>query len=245
MERPYSRYTRERSWAALYSQHINAGFALVPFTTTENSVNVINCKDASQPGQDLAKDTQGKIQELLATTEEIADYYRMKRTPDTAPDILRAALADNRLLVALVLARSSDYYRYDLENRILDRALVVAGIHDSYLHVPCWELATNKRYKSRETSIAIGGPGFDQARKTPIGHSILLAAYAKGNDQAIAFVAGLKERTRIRLKSERDDFQGATYRGRPLAFRDEAKRNEVRERISQGMILHYARKRNV
>ena len=40
-ERPYSRYTRAKTWAALYSQHINAGYALVPYSATNNSIAVI------------------------------------------------------------------------------------------------------------------------------------------------------------------------------------------------------------
>ena len=42
-ERPYSRYTRAKTWAALYSQHLNAGYAWVPFSRTNNSIAVISC----------------------------------------------------------------------------------------------------------------------------------------------------------------------------------------------------------
>ncbi len=46
-ERPYSRYTRASTWAALFSQHLNAGYALVPLSATNNRIAVIRCKDAN------------------------------------------------------------------------------------------------------------------------------------------------------------------------------------------------------
>jgi hypothetical protein len=42
---------------------------------------------------------------------------------------------------ALVLARSSDYYRYHLANHPAFR-LVICGLHDSYLHLVAWETCT-------------------------------------------------------------------------------------------------------
>ena len=56
-ERPYSRYRRTATWAALYSQNINACYALVPMSATNNSIEVIRCKDA--------KETQETMAELL------------------------------------------------------------------------------------------------------------------------------------------------------------------------------------
>jgi hypothetical protein len=46
-ERPYSRYTRASTWAALFSQHLNTGYALVPLSATNNRIAVIRCKDAN------------------------------------------------------------------------------------------------------------------------------------------------------------------------------------------------------
>lgn len=258
-ERPYSRYTRTKTWAAMYSQHINAGYAIVPWSRTENSVDVINCKDASKSGQDIAKDTQTRAEELLLHADTIAKYYQERqpieqqgqeegpgqesqKQPDL-PKILDEASKAKKLRSAVVLARSSDYYHYSLEDGPF--TLVICGLHDSYLHMPVWEMNTNHRYKARETAVSITDPQFDQIRCTQFGHSILLAAYAKGNPDAIAFVESKEfpERSRTRMKHEADQFQHQTYRGRPLAFRNAAKRQEVSEKISQSLIEYHARKR--
>jgi hypothetical protein len=109
-ERPYSRYTRARTWAALYSQHLTAGYALVPLSATNNSIAVISCLDTKNANQDLAKDTQDMANLLLKHEEECAAYYSRKLTPDQAPAILAKARQ------AVLLARSSDYYHYHLED---------------------------------------------------------------------------------------------------------------------------------
>ncbi|GCE06133.1 hypothetical protein [Dictyobacter aurantiacus] len=243
VERPYSRYTRAKTWAALYSQHIHAGYALVPHTTTENSIDVINCKDGNKSGLDLARETLQKAEELLKHEREIAEYYRLRQTPDKAPAVIADAIKAKKLRTAVVLAKSSEYYHYSLED-IPGLTLVICGLHDSYLHIPVWEMNTNRRYKARETAVSLTDPYFDVIRCTQFGHSILLAAYAKGNADAIAFVESKQfpERSRTRMKREKDAFQHQTYRGRPLAFRDEAARREVGQKISQSLKEYHAKK---
>jgi len=260
-ERPYSRYTRVKTWAALYSQHTNAGYAIVPWSRTENSVDVISCKDAKNPAQDLARDTQRKAEELLQHNDVIAKYYELRQPLDLGddeqqqpgqekpkqpapPKILAEAIQAKKLRTAVVLARSSDYYYYHVED-IPDITLVICGLHDSYLHIPVWEMRTNRRYKARETAVSLNDPSFERTRCTQFGHSILLAAYAKGDPDAIALVEGkdFPERSRTRYRREKDELQQQTYRGRPLAFRNAAKRKEVGEKISQALIEYHARKR--
>lgn len=258
-ERPYSRYTRAKTWAALYSQHINAGYAIVPWSRTENSVDVINCREVGRSDQDLAKDTQRKAEELLLHEEAIARYYQFRPplggpqedlAPSdqkikslTPPRILAEAIQAKRLRIAVVLAKSSDYYHYHIED-IPEINLVICGLHDSYLLVPVWEMNTNRRYRSRETAVALTDPKFNRVRCTQFGHSILLTAYAKGEPEAVSFVEQkLPERTRSRIKQKADDLQYRNYRGRPLAFRNAAKRQEVAEKIRQGVIDYHARKR--
>ena len=82
-EGPYSRYTRARTWAALYSQHLNAGYALVPLSATNNSIAVIRCTDA--------KETQAVMRDLLAHASECAAFYGRRQTPEHAPAILAKA----------------------------------------------------------------------------------------------------------------------------------------------------------
>jgi len=227
-ERPYSRYTREKTWAALYSQHINAGYALVPYSATNNSIAVIRCKDA--------KETQATMRALLEHASECEAFYATKQTPEKAPAIIQKARH------AVVLARSHDYYHYHLADYPEFR-LVVCGLHDSYLHLPIWEMRTNQRYEPRQTAIAITSPDFERIRCTQFGHSILIAAFAEGDQDATAFVKQLPLRTQSRMNRERDALQHTRYRGRPLAFLTEARRQEIGSKISEGLRRYYQKKR--
>lgn len=235
-ERPYSRYTRAKTWAALYSQHINAGYALVPLSATNNSIAVISCLDTHNAQQDLAKDTQDLANLLLMHAEECATYYSRKPRPDKAPAILAKARQ------AVVLARSSDYYHYHLDD-YPDFKLVICGLHDSYLHLSVWEMRTNRRYKGRETAVPIGSPDFERIRCTRFGHNILVAAYAKGHQDALTFIEILPPRTQSRLKREKDALQDQHYRGRPLAFLTEAERRVVGKKISEGLKRYHEQRR--
>lgn len=237
-ERPYSRYTRTKTWAALYSQHFTAGYALVPYSATNNSIAVISCLDARNSSQNLAKDTQEMMQLLLTRAHECEAFYGKKLTSDQGPDILAKARQ------AVVLAKSSDYYHYHLED-YPDFKLVICGLHDSYLHLPVWEMRTNRRYKARETAVAITAPDFDRIRRTQFGHNILVAAVARGDPDALAFIAkqDFPERTRTRIKRESDQLQSQHYRGRPLAFLTEAERREIGNKISAGLRRYHERKR--
>src|SRR5215475_1443910 len=98
-ERPYSRYTREKTWAGLYSQHLTAGYALVPWSKTNNSITVISCLDGRNPDQELAKNTQTMTNLLLKHADECETYYGTRLPPDQAPAILAKARQ------AVVLAR--------------------------------------------------------------------------------------------------------------------------------------------
>jgi hypothetical protein len=92
-ERPYSRFTRSKTWAALYCQHINACYALVPYSATNNSIAVIWCQSPEE--------TQELMRTLLTQAEECAAYYGRKQTPDQAPALIAKARH------AVVLARQS------------------------------------------------------------------------------------------------------------------------------------------
>src|SRR6266571_3110972 len=180
-ERPYSRYTRSKTWAALYSQHINAGYCLVPFSATNNSISVIRC---SSP-----EEVQKKMGVLFAHADECATYYALKQRERreteerqqqerTLKGTLETYHPDSQALLptrleppallekardAVVLAKSSDYYHYHLVD-IPDFKLVICSLHDSYLHLPVWETRTNKRYPARQTAFAITSPDFDRQR---------------------------------------------------------------------------------
>lgn len=236
MERPYSRYTREKTWAALYSQHINAGYALVPYSRTNNSIDVVRCD---------TPDEAVKLTKLfLQEEEEIATWYAGGQIEALAPASLVQPIKLKRWRTAVVLARSSDYYHYRLEDRTTGIGLIVCGLHDSYLLlVSVLEMRTNKRYKPRETAIALTDPALAQLRCTQFGHNILLAAYAKGQPDAMRMVNGLNPRTRRRYVLEKERLQGETYSGRPLAFLTEAERAEVGAKIRAGLKRYHAQRR--
>src|SRR2546430_12259354 len=105
-ERPYSRYTREKTWAAIYSQHINAGYAWVPFSATNNSIDLIRC--------DSPEEAHRFMQELLKHADACATYYAGDRRSEKVPSILSDALRAGKLRTGVILARSHDYYHYSL-----------------------------------------------------------------------------------------------------------------------------------
>src|ERR1700730_6039209 len=139
-ERPHSRYTRAKTWAALYSQHVTAGYALVPYSATNNSIAVIRCASPQE--------AQATMHELLRQASACAAYYGRKRPPEKPPAIIQKARH------AVVLAKSHDYYHYHLADHPEFR-LVVCGLHDSSLPLPVWEMRTHQRYDARETAVAI------------------------------------------------------------------------------------------
>jgi hypothetical protein len=235
-ERPFSRYTREKTWVALYSQHINAGYAWVPFSATNNSIDLIRC---DSPGR-----AQETMQELLKEADACEAYYGGGQEESLAPKAVLAARRAGRLRCGVVLARSHDYYHYSLSDHPHIK-LVICGLHDSYLPLPVWEMCSNRRYKTRETAVSLAAPDFDRIRRTQTGHHILVAAYAHGDPGAVAFVERkeLPERTRRRLKREKDAMQETRYQGRPMAFLTEAKRKEIGGKISEGLKRYHAERR--
>ncbi|MBV9688467.1 MAG: hypothetical protein JO202_02030 [Ktedonobacteraceae bacterium] len=225
-ERPYSRYTRAKTWAGLYSQHINAGYALVPYSATNNSIGVIRCKSPEE--------TQATMRDLLNHAQVCAAFYAMKQPPEDTPTILA------KVRHAVVLARSSDYYHYHLADHA-ELSLVVCGLHDSYLHLPVWEMRTNQRYAARETAVPISSPDFDRIRRTQFGHNILLGALVNHDQKAQAFLETLPKRTQRRILCEKEEVQDKRYRGRPLAFLTETERREIGSKISQGLRRYHQR----
>ncbi|EFH90688.1 hypothetical protein [Ktedonobacter racemifer] len=224
-ERPHSRYTRAKTWAALYCQHLNACYAIVPFSATNNSLSVIRCKSPEE--------THATMEELLQKAEACAAFYGARQTPEHAPAFLARARQ------AVVLAKSSDYHYYHLSD-YPDFRLVICGLHDSYVRLPIWEMRTNKRYKARETAVPITSPTFERLRCTQFGHNILMGALIEGDQHALTFLKSLPRRTQNRLEHEKEDIQTRRYQGRPLAFLTDEKRHEIGDKISAGLKRYYA-----
>jgi hypothetical protein len=229
MEGLYSLYTRERTWAAIYCQHINAGYALVPQSATNNSIFVIR---AGTPQAAAEKEEQ-----LIKEAKACQAYY--SNPTGTPPTFLANAYE------MVVLAKSSDYYHYHLgdeDEDVPDFKLVACGLHDSYLPIYTWEMRTNKRYPPRTTSLAINSPSFDKMRYTQYGHNILVAATMDGDAIAMEYVSKLPASTQRRLRREIRLLQTTRYQGRPLAFITEDQRRKHGKNISEGLKRHYARK---
>lgn len=228
IERPHSQYTRAKTWAALYSQHINACYALVPYSATNNSIAVIRCTSPEE--------TAAVARDLLTLAGECETFYATRQTPGTVPALLARARH------AVVLARSSDYHYYHLVDHP-DFRLVICGLHNSYLHLPVWETRSNRRYGPHETAASITASGFERLRATPLGHTILIGALICGNQEALAFLKSLPLRTQRRIRHEVESLQETRYRGRPLAFLNEAERRAVGHKISAGLRRFHAQKR--
>lgn len=228
-ERPYARYSRDKTWQALYNQAINACYAIVPNSTTNNSIWLLRCKSPVE--------AQEQMRFLLEHEQECAQFFA-NRTMQT-PTYLKNTGE------AVILARSSDYWHYHL-NDVPTFALVVVGMHDSYLHLPVWETRTNRRYAPRETALKIGSPEFEKARGKgqSFSHHILLGALVAGDKEALMYLKTLPERTQRRLRAERDALQSERYRGRPLAFYTEERRLAISQKISGSMILYHQKRRS-
>ncbi|GHO76142.1 hypothetical protein KSD_39130 [Ktedonobacter sp. SOSP1-85] len=144
------------------------------------------------------------MEALLEQAEVCAAFYGASEAPKRVPEFLVRARQ------AVVLAKSSDYHYYHLSD-YPDFRLVICGLHDSYIHLPVWEMRTNKRYKARETAVAITSPTFERLRCTQFGHNILLGALIEGNQDALTFTKTLPLRTQNRLEHEKEDIQARRY----------------------------------
>jgi hypothetical protein len=243
-ERPYSRYTRERTWAAVYSQHMNAGYALVPYSRTNNSIDVIWCKTPQgvQEQADILSaqaDVCRSYYELVASLKADDDTLVPQQPAVPVPDVLKRARH------AVVLAKSSDYHHYHLVD-YPDFKLVICGLHDSYLRLTVWETRANQRYSPRQTAVSITSPDFERIRCTQFGHTILVGALVEGDQDAIAFKNDhrkLPARTRRRIEHEVDLMQHVRYQGRPLAFLTDAERQVIGAKISEGLKRYHAQRR--
>src|ERR1022692_3143626 len=144
---------------------------------------------------------------------------------------------------AIVLARSSDWYRYSLNTDISWKhrhgiTLILCGTHDSCLPVPVQALDHPKWYEPRTTRLRVdtlavqhtdadGYPddAFDKTRRTMYGHSIFIGALMCGREDAIARLATMRESTVFRIKAELKHLHRRRG-GRPIAVPRVVKRKE-------------------
>lgn len=126
-------------------------------------------------------------------------------------------------LEAVVLARSSDWYRYSLNALTWKHGLQVAvvGTHDSCLPVLVLAMDSLIWYDPYQIRYHIApsdtpySDSFEQRRKTKYGHNVLLGAFICGRQDAVDRVMTFKERTRLRYEAEKRKLL-KRRRGRPF-----------------------------
>jgi len=232
-ERPQSRYTRKKTWAALYNQHVNACYALLPHSGTHNSIDLIKCASPEE--------TRATMRAFASHDNMFEQFYASKLSDEEAPKIERdkqsAIVVSERIRHAFVLARSSDYYHYHLFD-FSDFRVLIVGQHDSYVQMTVWETGTNKIYKPAEAALALDSPAFLKARSTRFGHTIFLGALICGDKTAVAIrdnTSQIPPRTRRRILSEVHSIQTKRYRGRPLTFWDQSELEKHKRLTREGI----------
>lgn len=123
-------------------------------------------------------------------------------------------------LRAVILARSSDWYKFSLNYPLWEHGCtaIVCGTHDSCVSVPVLALDAMKWYgpkKMRDIFGPIDSESFDRARKSHYGHCMLLGALMMGREDARAKLQSMEPSTRYRIESELRQLH-ARRQGRPL-----------------------------
>lgn len=116
---------------------------------------------------------------------------------------------------AVVLARSSDWYRYSLncvERWKHGLTCIVCGTHDSCVEVCVLAIDTMKWYEPKEMRLktlapklnAQGKPidAFEQRRKSLYGHNLLVGALMCGRTDALERLKSLPPGTQWRIEAE-------------------------------------------
>ena len=178
-ERRYSRYKRDDVWRAMMQHQERLGIRVVQDSVHGNSVTIIREKD------DKGEKVRGEVRQ------------------------------EHR---AVILARSSDWYYYSLN--CTDRYLhgitcVIAGTHDSCIDRPVLAMDSMRWYESLKMRSDFGKleptldksgnalpDAFEKARKTQYGSNMLLGALMQKREDALARLATLKPRTRLRYEQK-------------------------------------------
>lgn len=117
-------------------------------------------------------------------------------------------------LWALIVARSSEWYRYNLNTYESRIEAVVAGTHDSCIHVPVlamdtleWTEPFKTRFEqslppSKDLDIKTRPDRFEKLRRSHYGHNVLVGALIVGHRAAIDRLMTLPDGTRWRIEAE-------------------------------------------
>jgi hypothetical protein len=126
-------------------------------------------------------------------------------------------------LRAVVLAKSSHWYRYSLNAMTWEHGLqaAIVGTHDSCLPVRVlamdsldWYEPYAIRFQIAPSEMPTADP-FEQRRKTQYGHNVLLGAFICGRPDAVERVLTLPLRTQQRIEAQKRKLM-KRRRGRPF-----------------------------
>jgi hypothetical protein len=116
-----------------------------------------------------------------------------------------------REMWAIILARSSEWYRFNLNTYNCGIEMIIAGTHDSCTSVPVLAMDTlewTEPYKTRfEYSLPLPkdpkqADTFDRFRKSRYGHCVLVGALIVGRKEAIDRLMTFPPRTRRDIEVE-------------------------------------------
>jgi len=127
-------------------------------------------------------------------------------------------IRDGKKYRAVVLARTSDWYRYSLnciEEWKHGINAIVCGTHDSCVRIPVLAMDTRRWYEPNAMRTLHGALApkldankelipdkFDQARKSHYGHNMLIGALMCEKDEAFARLKTFKPSTQRRIRAE-------------------------------------------
>jgi hypothetical protein len=114
----------------------------------------------------------------------------------------------------IILARSSEWYRFNLNTYESGIEAAIVGTHDSCLSVPVLAMDSLEWYEPYKTRFEQSLPPapdlslpdrpdkFDQLRRSHYGHNVLLGALIVGRKEAIDRLMTFPERTRYDIEAE-------------------------------------------
>lgn len=114
----------------------------------------------------------------------------------------------------IILARSSEWYKFNLNTYESGMEAAIVGTHDSCISVPVLAMDTLEWYEAHKTrfeqslppapnlSLPDNPDRFDRLRKSHYGHCVLVGALIVGRKEAVERLMTLPERTRYDIEAE-------------------------------------------
>lgn len=206
LKRRYCKYSFEDTQRAFEQQHRQLKVNIVPGTSSKNGRRVgIQSKSLDKMIIEAAEQLQSMTEEVGVESKELDKMVGVQ------------------IHAAVILARSSDWYRYKLNTYAHDLACAIVGTHDSCLEVPVLAMDTLEWYGIDairfEKSLAPASKGtinpsvpmdretnpdlFEaRYRKTRYGHAVLVGSLIRGRKDGRDRLMTLPDRTRLRIEAE-------------------------------------------